>query len=177
MAMAIRLAHASFGKDPTIYVASDIPVVTAYLEEDITSAMLLITKGDDAVFDDFVSELNAKFSEQYPPVDQSGYAGWMDLFNQVNPKSLKGRTIALVLKKILGLNLGGIPKERHVSHGNGIQPNSQLGVNAVDNSISYLGLSHESHPVADVSPEFLVFAVDGILAGIPAPSRAASPVT
>jgi len=124
MAMAVRLAHASFGKHPITYVAADIPAVTAYLEEDIPSAMLLITKGDDAVFGDFVSELNAKFSEEYPSVDQSGYNKWMDLLIQVKPKLLKSKTIALVLKRISGLDLGDVPKERQVSRGHGIQPNT-----------------------------------------------------
>jgi len=139
--------------------------------------MLLITKGDEAVFGDFVSEVNAKFSEQYLSVDQSGYAGWMDLFNQVDPKSLKRKTIALVLKRISGLDLGVVPKERQVSRGNGIQPNLQLGVKTVDNSISSLRSSGESHPVADVYPECSVAAVDDFPTGILAPSRAAIPVT
>jgi hypothetical protein len=53
LAMATRLAHASFGKDPVAYVAADARALAYYLVEDIPSAMSFILREEKYHFSDF----------------------------------------------------------------------------------------------------------------------------
>ncbi|KAE8867728.1 hypothetical protein PTNB29_01639 [Pyrenophora teres f. teres] len=170
MAMAMRLAHELFGKDPMMFVAADIPTMTAYLEGDVPSAMLLTTTEDDDVFGDLVEELSMKFSERYPSIDRSGQFAWMDLHRQVkNPESLQATVIKLILDKISRLGVE-VHDESEGSLGH-------IHQNAGDDSIVNLESSGEASAMANSPPNDSVAVADGVPTAHLVTSQALSPVT
>ncbi|CAN9382990.1 unnamed protein product [Alternaria alternata] len=101
LAMATRLAHASFGKDPVAYVAADVRALADYLVEDIPSAMSLIPKEEKDHFSDFSKFYRVKLAEKYPPFDAVGLATWRLLLKgELGQPSLKAQSLRYVIDSI-----------------------------------------------------------------------------
>jgi hypothetical protein len=101
LAMATRLAHASFGKDPVAYVAADVRALADYLVEDIPSAMSLIPKEEKDHFSDFSKFYRVKLAEKYPPFDAVSLATWRLLLKgELGQPSLKAQSLRYVIDSI-----------------------------------------------------------------------------
>jgi hypothetical protein len=101
LAMATRLAHASFGKDPVAYIAGDVRALAEYLVEDIPSAMSLIPKEEKDHFSDFSKFYRVKLAEKYPPLDAVSLATWRLLLKgELGQPSLKAQSLRYVIDSI-----------------------------------------------------------------------------
>ncbi|RAR02057.1 hypothetical protein DDE82_006093 [Stemphylium lycopersici] len=107
--MAIRTAHVLFGKDPTVYVASEIPALVSYLEDDLPSAISFINKNDETKFRECAADVHRKFKERFPSYSHADLPAWRALLNKSIPNSLKAHSLRKIIQRIEG-QAGTLPK-------------------------------------------------------------------
>jgi hypothetical protein len=101
LAMATRLAHASFGKDPVAYIAADVPALSDYLVENPLSAECLVSDRDKDYFSDFTQVYRMELAEIYPPLSVIGLPTWQLLLDGERGKlSLKAQSLQYIIYSI-----------------------------------------------------------------------------
>ncbi|CAG5153003.1 uncharacterized protein ALTATR162_LOCUS2996 [Alternaria atra] len=126
LAMATRLAHASFGKDPVTYIAADVPALSDYLVENPPSVKCLVSNRDKDHFSDFTQFYRMELAEKYPPLSVIGLPTWQLLLDgERGQLSLKAQSLQHIIDsireqatKVPGDGRRAQPLENGLRHGN-----------------------------------------------------------